>query len=172
MRLKKDQSPLNFYLNHLLAMVNSRVYIPPVQQVRFWFQVACKANSTIKAFETKLRCRLYSTTASKLRQVVVTARCTDRCVKASRYPFVESLLQDAVLQPYIHDCIIQVWEGRHLYRFRIFFKRHCHLPINRSLPELSLRGDSVIMRVSRRNSLSVVNMRGRDSILSDYAIKK
>lgn len=131
-----------------------------------------KANSTIKAFETKLRCRLYSTTASKPRQVLVTTRCADRRVKGSRYPFVESLLEDAVLQPYIHDCMVQIWEGRHLYRFRVFFKRHCHLPINRSLPELSLRGDGVVMRLSKGNNLSVINMRGRDSILSDYAIMR
>jgi hypothetical protein len=37
----------------------------------------------------------------------------------------EILLQEAALQPYIHDCQITIYEGRHTYQYCVFFKRHC-----------------------------------------------
>ncbi|KAH7916966.1 hypothetical protein BV22DRAFT_986628, partial [Leucogyrophana mollusca] len=80
-----------------------------------------------------IRCRLYSTWRSKPLQVAVATRCGDRIGRANRYPFVESLLDEAVLQPYVHDCLVRVHEGGVTHDFRIFFKRHCLLRINQSL---------------------------------------
>jgi hypothetical protein len=87
-----------------------------------------------------------------------------------QYPFAESVLQDAALQPYVHDCVVRVNEGPHTYNFRVFFKRHCRLRLNMSLSKQSVptnfRGDIVVMKIGVRNEY--VNMRGRDGILSDW----
>jgi hypothetical protein len=68
---------------------------------------------------------------------------------------------------------VTVYEGNQIHRFRIFFKRHRKLPDNRSLPHgVHFRGDIVIMRTGALNQLSVVNMRGRDTVVSDYMVKR
>ena len=72
--------------------------------------------------EAKLRSRLYSTVAYKPRQVLVTSRHSAVSRYTYHYPYVESMFEDAVLQPYIHDCLVTVHEGRHTYRFSVFFK--------------------------------------------------
>jgi hypothetical protein len=80
------------------------------------------------------------------------------------------------MQSYIHDCLIRVHEGKHVYNFRVFFKRHRRLHINQSIRRLSddhtFRGDALVMRAGARDYNSVVNMRERDTILSDYVITK
>ena len=101
-----------------------------------------------------------------------------RCVTGAtdRYPLPESVLGEPTLQSYIHDCLVAVHEGDNVYRFRIFFKCHCRLRINKSMGYISrghiFRGDALIMRVGARDRHSVVNMRDRDTVLSDYAIIK
>lgn len=105
----------------------------------------------------------------KPRQVMMTTRCANVSRTAARFPFAESLFQDARVQPYIHSCFVTVYEGRHIYRFCIFFKRHCRLPPNLLLggTENDFRGDAVVMRVGADHQL-VVNMRGRDVSIADY----
>jgi hypothetical protein len=86
---------------------------------------------------------------------------------------VESVFEDAVLQPYVHDCMVTVHEGRHIYQFSVFFKRHCHLRLNQSLHRLggsSHHGDVVVMRIGSNGCY--VNMRDRDTILSDWFMQK
>ena len=94
----------------------------------------------------------------------------------ARYPLPESVFNDTTMQSYIHDCLVHVHEGKNIYHFRIFFKRHRHLPINQSLHQLSanhtFRGDALVMRSGAQDRKSVVNMRERDTILSDYVIIK
>lgn len=88
---------------------------------------------------------------------------------AKRFPVPESLLQDATLQPYVHNCQVTVHEGRHTYKFCIFFKRHCRLQRNALLSGVGnhFRGDAVVMRVGV-GPRSVVNMRARDVAVADY----
>jgi hypothetical protein len=59
----------------------------------------------------------------------------------------------------------------------IFFKNHCRLPYNTSLGSLTqgrtpsaLRGDILVMRVGINHNY--VNMRERDTILSDWFMKR
>lgn len=89
-----------------------------------------------------------------------------------RFPVAESLFQDSLVQPYIHNCEVTVLEGRHVHRFRVFFKRHCYLPSNPLLSNRDrvFRGDAVVMRVGAGSQRAVVNMRSRDSVVADYMI--
>jgi hypothetical protein len=106
-------------------------------------------------------------------QVVVPTYCT---AHTTRHPVPEGIFDGTRTQPYLHDCLIRVHEGSHTYQFRIFFKRHCFLPVNKSVRCGSqghvFRGDALVMRVGARDRHSVVNMRERDTILSDYVIIK
>ncbi|KAI0763729.1 hypothetical protein BC629DRAFT_1293822, partial [Irpex lacteus] len=95
-----------------------------------------------------------------------TVKVSTRCVQHERYPFVESVLDHAVLQPYIHDCSLRVHEGGRWTSFLIFFKRHCRLPRNRGV----FRGDLLVMRTSCHGK--VINMRGRDRILANWAVER
>jgi hypothetical protein len=107
---------------------------------------------------------------NKARQVDVPTRCAAH----TRYPIPESVLNDAIVQPYIHDYLVHIREGTHIYRYRIFFKRHCRLPVNFSMaptPHI-FRGDALVMRVGACDCHPVMNMRDRDTILSDFAIIK
>ena len=40
------------------------------------------------------------------------------------FPFAQSILDDAAVQPYIHDCIMNVKEGQYTHQFRVFYKQH------------------------------------------------
>ena len=95
--------------------------------------------------------------------------CANVSWTAAHFPFADSLFQDTRVQPYIHSCFITVYEGRHIYRFCIFFKWHCCLPLNLLLggTENDFHGDAVVMRVRADHRL-VVNMQGRDVSIADY----
>ncbi|KAL4255932.1 hypothetical protein AB1N83_014448 [Pleurotus pulmonarius] len=126
----------------------------------------------LQAHEMKLRCRFYASHGSKPIFTSLGARCD---CGGSRYAYLESLLDDAALQPYVHDCLLTVKERNRLHRFRIFFKRHTLLPLNgavQSLGTAAFKGDVVIARVAVRDEVSLVNMRARDGILADFAMRK
>ncbi len=93
-----------------------------------------------------------------------------------RFPLAEGHFADAIVQPYIHNCSVIVLEKSQVHNFMVFFKNHRRLPINRSLRALqcedALRGDVLVMRSASRNLASVVNMRGRDSVLADFVVKR
>ena len=38
------------------------------------------------------------------------------------FPFAESILDNAAVQPYIHNCIVNVKEGQYTHQFRVFYK--------------------------------------------------
>lgn len=85
-----------------------------------------------------------------------------------------SVLDQAKIQPYVHDCLVQVQEGAEVHRLRVFYKRHRRLRVNNALPFMRrnapiIRGDFVVMRVGVFPG-SVVNMRGRDTVISDWMI--
>jgi hypothetical protein len=121
-----------------------------------------------------IQSRLYSSFRIKPVLVRVPTRCICPARQGGpRFPFAESVLSDGKIQPRVHDCIVQVREEGQVHCFRVFFKRHRRLPVNRSLSLATpFRGDIVIMRVGALDKLSVVNMRGRDTVVSDYMVNK
>lgn len=123
----------------------------------------------------RLRSRLYSTHLGRALQVLVPTQCIFPAKQPGpRYPVAEGVLANSTIQPYIHDCIVNVTEGKQIHRFRVFYKRHSRLRNNRSLPHIAglqaFRGDIVVMRVGALHELSVVNMRGHDARISDWMI--
>ncbi|KAG1867182.1 hypothetical protein DFJ58DRAFT_654424 [Suillus subalutaceus] len=95
-------------------MVNTRTYILP----------------TCSTPELHLQCRLYSASWTRPCEVTMLMCCSGRSRTAQHFPVPESLLQEATMQPYVHNCFVNVCEGRHIYRFCIFFKQHLHLRAN------------------------------------------
>src|SRR5271156_1915744 len=114
--------------------------------------------------EEKLRSRLYSTTEFKARQVPVTSHQDNGLFPGVRYPYAENCMKNSRTQSYVHNCVVTVHEGTHVYKFMIFFKNHQHPPRNNCLSTLSrfsdLRGDVLVMRIGVK--FSYVNMRERD----------
>ncbi|KAG1786742.1 uncharacterized protein HD556DRAFT_1247896, partial [Suillus plorans] len=90
-----------------------------------------------------------------------------------RFPVPESLLDSATMQPYVHNCFVTLHEGRHTYQFCVCFKRHCRLRANPILSSIDhiFRGDAVVMR-SGTSAGSVVNMRARDNLLTDFVMDR
>ncbi|KAG1889728.1 uncharacterized protein F5891DRAFT_965218 [Suillus fuscotomentosus] len=154
-------------------MVNTRTYILPTSSasyLKFLLVFRLQLNQTL---EFHVRCRLYSASWSRPRQVTMLTRCSDRSCNAKRFPVPESLLNDATVQPYVHNCLVTLHEGRRICQFCIFFKWHCHLRINTLLSSDGnvFRGDAAITRVGT-SAGSVVNMRGRDNALADFIMHK
>lgn len=118
----------------------------------------------------KIRARVYHPN-NRPRQVLVPTRCSlPAKLVGPRYPYAESILDDSKIQPYVHDCLVTVTEFGKKYRFRVFYKIHARLRQNRFL--LDLRGSMFVMRAAALEHHSVVNMRERDVILSDFLVKK
>ncbi|KAF9495077.1 hypothetical protein BDN71DRAFT_1431206 [Pleurotus eryngii] len=121
-------------------MVNSRLYVRLTNQTQ----------------EMKLCCCFYASHGSKSKFISLSTCCDH----SSRYAYLESLLDNAALQPYVHDCLLTI-------------KRHMLLPTNhtiRSLSNVVFKGDVVIACVTVHNELSLVNMQARDDILADFAM--
>ncbi|KAG1906102.1 uncharacterized protein F5891DRAFT_942328, partial [Suillus fuscotomentosus] len=120
-----------------------------------------------------LQCRLYSSLWSKPCQVAMLTRCSDHSCSGKCFPVPESLLDCATVQPCMHNCLVTQHEGRHTYQFYVYFKQHYHLRANPLLSSIDhiFQGDAVIMRVGATDS-SVVNMRGRDSSLTDFIMHR
>ena len=129
---------------------------------------------SLQTHQMNIRSRLYSSQRCKPILMKVPTRCTYPARQGGpRFPFAESVLSGSEIQSYVHDCIVTVYERQQTHRFCVFFKHHQKLPANQSLPNgTSFRGDIVIMRVGALNQLSVVNMRGRDTVISDYMVKR
>src|ERR1700735_3108559 len=69
-------------------------------------------------YHLHIRCRLYSATCTRACQVKVPTSCVAQAT--NRYPLPESVFNDAIMQSYIHDCLVCVHEGKHAYHFRVF----------------------------------------------------
>ncbi|KAI6146004.1 hypothetical protein BKA82DRAFT_3925051, partial [Pisolithus tinctorius] len=93
-----------------------------------------------------LRCRLYSTSRDRPQQVMMLMHCTGTSRASLCFPFVETLFQEAALQPYVHNCQVTVHEGRSTYHYCVFFKRHCRLQENAILSKVDdpFRGDVIV----------------------------
>ena len=85
------------------------------------------------------------------------------------------MFDESKIQPYIHDCIVTVYEGKFIYRYRLFFKRHCLLSSNATVKKIShehvqeFRGDILVMRLSMKNDF-YVHLRERDLILANFTV--
>ena len=71
--------------------------------------------STFQSHEMKIWARLYVSDHRPCQVLVPTwckfpLRAVGPC-----FPLMESILEDAKIQPYIHDCIVNVIEGAHTY---------------------------------------------------------
>ncbi|KAI6104687.1 hypothetical protein EDD17DRAFT_1466019, partial [Pisolithus thermaeus] len=96
-----------------------------------------------------LQCRLYSTSCSRPRQAEMLTRCAAMSHGSPHFPMAEMLLQDATLQPYVHNCQVTVHEGQHTHNYCIFFKQHCQLQVNTLLSgDGEFQGDVMVMRIS------------------------
>lgn len=84
-------------------------------------------------------------------------------------------LVDGVLDNLPHVCEVGVFDGKSINQFYIFFSQGHNIRVNRAVKalssDLSWNGDILIVRGSAR-SQGVVNMRGHDRKLADFALKK
>lgn len=131
------------------------------------------ANSLWQTHHMQLRSRLYPSSGIKPIQVQVPTRCVRPAREVGpRFPFAESILDGAAIQPYVHDCIVEVIEDRRTHLFRVFFKNHRRLPPNSTLPARLryFHGDILVMRAAALDPLSVVHMRERDISLADFLV--
>ena len=92
----------------------------------------------------------------------------------NRFPQLKGVLAGLCTQPFIHDCPIIIYEANHIHTFRLFCKNHCLLPANGVIRQIAAdsqwKGDILIMRSGKKRA--VVNMRGRDAGLADFAVKR
>lgn len=136
---------------------------------------------SFQSVESRIRSRWYPANPPTLnkrpRQIGVVVRQPNPGSPKDRYVFAEGHLGHARLQPYVHDCKATVREGPHIYKYRVFFKRHCRLPLSVCLTTLLgnqgppvLRSDVVVVRLGEEDA--PVNMRDRDSIVADWLVKE
>jgi hypothetical protein len=111
---------------------------------------------------------LYSARNGSPKTISVLARCSSSDPQSLRYPCIESVFDDPILQSHIHDIYIHIVHIRSI-RFRVFLKRHMLLPYN---PYLGIQGDALVMRVAAHNKDSVVNLRPSDNRLMDSILHK
>ena len=156
-------------------MVNNHIFIQPSNKVSIYWSpsiwVLCL--HTCKTHEMKICARQYASDHRPYQVLVLTCCCFPPREVGPRFPFAESILDDAAVQPYVHDCIVNVKEGQHTHQFRVFYERHVRLHTNTFLPMtdcVSMRGSMLVMLVAALDSSSIVNMRGHDTILADFLI--
>ena len=91
-----------------------------------------------------------------------------------RYATAESVIDGAKMQPVIHDLTLTVQEHDRFHRYRVFFKRHKHLPFNKLFAPIGMRGDVLVMRLSDPHPgecLHEVQMRRRDGRIVDWVMR-
>lgn len=115
----------------------------------------------------QIRSRVYSVNKNRPRQVNVATRCSP----LSRSPMPESVLDDARLQPYVHDVVVTVQTRREVHCFTIFYKNHVRLRRNKCIRTF-FRGDAVVMRHGSNTRKTYVNMRSNDNAIADYAMER
>lgn len=114
---------------------------------------------------------MYSISAARPAFIPVLTRKT----KHRRFPIVEEAISGMRTQRHIHDVVVTVLRGRRSHRFNIFLKNHCLLPINPTvsamIPGRQWKGDILVMRVGEAVP-GVVNTRGGDARLADFAVRR
>ena len=152
-------------------MVNGRIYVAPGPKVSTSASALDLLDGRPQTMNRNLQSRLYSSTDTKARPVGVTTRCAGQL----RFPFVESVVGNTPLQPYVHDCVVTVIDGPRTQRYAVFFKRHRALPpnelVSRLCYPLTFRGDIVVMRIGSRHG-HVVNMCPGDAVVANLIISE
>ena len=89
-----------------------------------------------------------------------------------RFALIDSVL-DSDRLPHVYE--VGMFDGKSMNQFYIFFSQGHNICVNQAVKALSSdllwTGDILIVRGSAQ-SQGVVNMRGRDSKLADFALKK
>lgn len=90
------------------------------------------------------------------------------------HPCVDAVMESAKLQPFIHDTCVSVMHrsptGRLVWsRYRIFYKRHAHLPHN---DDLNVKGDIVVMKIMRKRFSKQVNLASADLPVARFAVER
>ena len=118
--------------------------------------------------------QLYSSLKIKPVLVLVPTRCICPARQVGpRFPFAESVLSDSKIQSHMHNCVVQVHKAGQVHSFHVFFKQLSHLPDNQSLSLTTpFQGDIVVMQVGALDKFLVVNMRGHDTVVSDYMVNQ
>ncbi|KAJ7122129.1 hypothetical protein C8R44DRAFT_735847 [Mycena epipterygia] len=150
-------------------MVNHRIFLNVHTHVSNDHPFASPAN--ILYFKPKdifLRAHVYCAGSPSPAFTSIHTRALSADPQVTRFPCMESVMNDYGFQSHVHDIDVELWHGRSITRFRVFFKRHVRLPQNGYAPVM---GDIVIMRVSTSNLNSVVNMRSTDRSLSDFVLR-
>ena len=84
-------------------------------------------------------------------------------------------LVDSVLDLLPHVCEVGVFDGKSMNYFYVFFSGGHNIRVNHAVKvlssDLSWTGDILVVRGSAR-SQGIVNMRGHDRKLADFALKK
>ena len=156
-------------------MVNLCTVIAPSSQVSM-ILINMPLFTVQQTHNVNLHARLYSAQKGKPTQVHIPTCCLYPVRQIGpQYPLADSVLGEPWLQPYVHDCVVYVCEGNQTHQLWVFFKWHCHLLYNISLPpfqqRMTAQGNFVVMRVSVYPG-SVVNMQGHDTQISDWVIRR
>lgn len=109
----------------------------------------------------------YHTTSPRTIKLPTSLMTTGRKV-----PIVEQAIR-GYIQPYVHDCDVELRVGRKSHLYRVFFKNHKNLPINCSIFRASstaFRGDVLVMSLNP-NDNSVQAMQPGDSKRMDLVVK-
>ena len=115
----------------------------------------------------QLRARVYSTQTGR----PVHRNIPVRFAGLLRWPMPQHVLAAPLVQPWIHDIEIILLEGDVEHVFRLFFKWHKSLPVNRSI-SATFRGDALIVRVGRMHPDSFVNLISGDARRADYIMRR
>lgn len=104
----------------------------------------------------------------------VTKAVYTQCNANGRAPRTDLIFSEGNIQPYVHDGVFSVVHRGKTSRFHVFVKNHKALSKNRIVQRWTLgvlwKGDILVMRKGVAHE--VVNMRGKDANLIDYAIKR
>ena len=132
--------------------------------------------SSIKSHEVRLRSRLYPAVSSSPCYVSVVTRQMCPFSVHSQLPIPENHFGQLQLQPYIHNCMVTIWEGHCQHHFMVFFKRHCCLLENQCLKTMvqgdatTIQGNVIIMRMGSK--ASYVNLRTGDTKRTDWLMRQ
>ncbi|KAG2068681.1 hypothetical protein BDR04DRAFT_1119649 [Suillus decipiens] len=151
---KAEKVVVGLSINHLDKSAGPGDYINCIKQVcitgcLYGNQLIGSWDDGLHSGQGRLSQRLYFSSWGKPHQVAI-GKC---------FPVPESLLDCATVQPYMHNCLVTLHEGRH----------HCHLRANLLLSSINhvFQGDAVVMRIGS-GAGSVVNMQSRDNSLADF----
>ncbi len=106
-----------------------------------------------------MRARIYRADDLEAQPIQVFYREDPRRPHRGRYILAADELSHPKTQSYVHDSIVTIQYRRKTHTFRVFYKRHKLLPINRALQGLEMEGDILVVACGKK--VGVRNMRGK-----------